>query len=137
MKKAVIILSIIAAALSLTGCEIDGAMIRTEEYIIKPTDWIVTNDCLYVECNADVLTRSAIDNGIVSACYYIDEERTWAPLPFIRTVTYSSGMSTTTTVESIRAEWSEGLVVFIVEDMDGRVPLLFDRDKRFKVSVSR
>ncbi len=137
MKKVVIILSIIAAALSLTGCEIDGAMIRTEEYIIKPTDWIATNDCLYVECNADFLTRSAIDNGIVSACYYIDEERTWAPLPFIRTVTYSGGMSTTTTVESIRAEWSEGLVVFIVEDMDGSVPLLFDSDKRFKVSVSR
>ena len=137
MKKAVIILSIRAAALSLTGCEIDGAMIRTEEYIIKPTDWIATNDCLYVECNADFLTRSAIDNGIVSVCHYIEEERTWAPLPFIRTVTYSSGMSTTTTVESIRAEWSEGLVVFIVEDMDGRTPLLFDSDKRFKVSVSR
>ena len=137
MKKAVIILSIIAAALSLTGCEIDGAMIRTEEYIIKPTDWIATNDCLYVECNADFLTRSAIDNGIVSVCHYIEEERTWAPRPFIRTVTYSSGMSTTTTVESIRAEWSEGLVVFIVEDMDGRTPLLFDSDKRFKVSVSR
>lgn len=137
MKKAVIILSIIAAALSVTGCEIDGAMIRTEEYIIKPTDWVATNDCLYVECNADFLTRSAIDNGIVSVCHYIEEERTWAPLPFIRTVTYSGGMSTTTTVESIRAEWSEGLVVFIVEDMDGRVPLLFDSDKRFKVSVSR
>lgn len=137
MKRIVFVLSIMAAALCLSGCEIDGAMIRTEEYIIKPTDWIATNDCLYVECNADFLTRSAIDNGIVSVCYYIDEERTWAPLPFIRTVTYSGGMSSTTTVESIRAEWSEGLVVFIVEDMDGRVPLLFDRDKRFKVSVSR
>ena len=137
MKKIIILLSIVAAAISISGCQIDGALLRTEEYVIKPLDWTIdeVTASMYVECNADFITRSVVENGTVSAFYYIEEEGTWAPLPFIRNVTYATGMSTTTTVESIRFEWFEGKVIFVVEDMDARTPLRFGDDKLFRVSV--
>ena len=128
MKKALVILSIIAAAMSLTSCHIEGATIRTEDYTIEPGAWLTsdgstTDRYLYVTCEADFITKSVCEDGAVNAYLWLPGTKTWTPLPYV--TLYSSnqgGMGSTIVAENIRFEYAPGEITFIAQDMNGQLP---------------
>ena len=143
MKKALVILSFIAAAISLSSCHIEGATIRTEEYFIEHGAWQISNGTdpkdvyLYVTCEADFINKKACEDGSVNAYLWLEGSKCWTPLPYLSMYPHTSGMSTTIIAENIRFEYAPGEITFIVQDMDGLVPDPLVDDYTFRVTVTR
>ena len=143
MKKALVILSIIAAAISLTSCHLDGATVRTEDYTIEPTAWIENAGSLasdtyyYITCEADFISKSACEDGTVNAYLWLPGTKTWTPLPYVTLYMVSQGMGSVPVAENIRFEYAPGEVTFIVQDMNGNLPVLMVDALTFRVAVTR
>lgn len=144
MKKALVILSIIAAAISLTSCHIDGATVWSETYTVHPSQWKSADDMgfyFYVTIPVDRISKSVVDRGAVDAYMYIQETDTWAALPFSYPLyTYGGGSGsviTSVTGECVRFEWAEGEVTFILQDMIADYPSPVTADMIFRVTVTR
>ena len=142
MKKALVILSIIAAAVMTTGCHIDGATTRTEDYIIEPTAWLINDGTgvdkyYYITCEADFITKSVCEDGAVNAFLWLSGPATWTPLPYVSLYLSNQGMGSTTVAENIRFEYAPGEITFIVQDMNGQLPAPMIDVLTFRVTAVR
>ena len=126
-----------------TGCHIEGATTRTEDYIIEPSAWLVNNGgsaerYLYITCEADFITKSVCEDGAVNAFLWLDGPHTWTPLPYVSLyVATQGGMGSSTVAENIRFEYAPGEITFIIQDMTGNVPDPMVEPLTFRVTAVR
>ena len=149
MKKIFAIVAVLVAAMSLSSCEFD-TQIYTRDYLVHPADWKLVegpalNTYLYATFPCDAITRGVVDNGTVSADFFISSENTWTALPYIIPFEYDivdertgipTGLKRSVT-EVIRFEWAEEEITFIIQDMDGAIPAPVEGDFAFRVSIMR
>ncbi len=155
--KARTILAMVLVAAAAMGCSrkyiVDGVSVNTEEYQIAPADWQRnTGDLepgaynyLYVTTQNQWITKDVFRYGSVQADAYVIYDKSknlgaWTPLPYVYPVeiteTDSQGNSTTVIVpETLRMEWEEGSVTFVLQDLDGFDPLDMTSVISVRVSV--
>lgn len=132
---------------------VDGVDVHSEDYQIVPADWQRnTGDAepgafnyLYVTKVNNRITADVLNNGSVHADVYVIYDTSknlgaWTPLPYVYpleiTETDSQGNSTTVIApETLRMEWEEGSVTFILQDLDGFDPLDMTSVMTIRVTV--
>ena len=151
------ILAILLAAAATVSCTkkyyVEGTRIHTEEYKIVPNDWQRNTgnlepgayNYLYVEKNNSYITRGVMNSGSVQGDVYVvydtsNDLGAWNPLPYVYpieiTETDDSGNQNIVVVpETLRMEWEEGKVTFILQDLDGFDPLDLVSSMSLRVSV--
>ncbi len=121
-----------------------GAQMYTTEYLIKGSDWKVGyyddgRKYLYVECNNADITDKVMKNGAVLAYFwftYKEDASSWNILPYVYPYLYENDKGETVAVgENIRYEYENGIVTFIIEDLDGFQPDAMEINSEFKVVV--
>jgi len=148
MKKPFYFVLFAIVGVIFSGCSKDyhdeyityGAQVLTQEYTINPADWSLLNgenlpgagNYLYVEFENHDITADVIKNGAVTADVYAiyDVQKNlgaWNPLPYVIpvefNVTNSDGSPAIQIVpENLRMEWEQGLVTFVIQDLDGYNP---------------
>lgn len=144
------------AAATLTGCtkEYYGAQVFTHEYRIVPNDWKRiegellpgSNNYLYAAFANSDITPYVVANGSVTAdvwaIYDVGENKgSWHPLPYVYPcevqVSYSDGTTGIEVIpETIRMEWEEGIVTFIIQDLHGEDPEAMINSITVRVTVT-
>ncbi len=157
IMKAKAIIAVLLAAVAAMGCTrkyiVDGVDVHSEDYQIVPADWQRnTGDAepgafnyLYVNKVNNRITADVLNNGSVHADVYVIYDTSknlgaWTPLPYVYpleiTETDSQGNSTTVIApETLRMEWEEGSVTFILQDLDGFDPLDMTSVMTIRVTV--
>ena len=141
MKKALIFLAAVAAALTMASCTIES-QIYIAEYEILPVDWQVSegnqaiDNYLYVTCPNKDITPRVFDRGTVNAFIFMESLGTWTPLTYVLPYEYNDPrMGRTVVTEAISFEWREGEVTFIIRDTDGGIPIAPSEAFHFRVDV--
>lgn len=144
------------AVATLTGCtkEYYGAQVFTHVYTIVPDNWIRNeganlpgaNNYIYAAFNNPDITRDVVENGSVTADVwalydYGQNLGSWHPLPYVYplelNVTYDDGTTGLVVIpETIRMEWEEGRVTFIIQDLDGYDPELLTNTITVRVTTT-
>lgn len=157
IMKAKAIIVILLAAVAAMGCTrkyiVDGVNVHSDDYQIVPADWQRnTGDLepgafnyLYVTKVNKWITADVLNNGSVHADVYVIYDTAknlgaWTPLPYVYpleiTETDSEGHSTTVIApETLRMEWEEGSVTFVLQDLDGFDPLDMTSVMTIRVTV--
>ena len=151
------IIAILLAAVATVSCTkkyyVEGTRIHTEEYKIVPADWQRnTGDLepgaynyLYVTKQNSWITRDVMNYGSVQGDVYVVYDTSknlgaWNPLPYVYpieiTETDENNVQTIVVApETLRFEWEEGAVTFILQDLDGFDPLNMTSTMSIRVSV--
>lgn len=116
----------------------EGSKIYTTEYTIDAKDWQKGdfNGRQYLYCTMDNtdITPNVMDKGAVFGymwTLYNNENYCWSPLPYV----YPLIVDNKTVPENIRIEIEEGLVTFIIEELDAKEPFGVEDTMYFKVVV--
>lgn len=118
MKKFILPLLAVFAMVLTTSCT-DESMVFTQYYTITAYDWSKPAGVNYYVSdwtNPDI-TPAVVDHGAVVA-YVVDNNR-YNQLPYILPYTTDNG---NVVPENLRFEWGNGMVRFILEDLDGYEP---------------
>lgn len=127
----------------ITENHYDGAQIFTREYTINPDQWTLEHYddgrpyFLATVDNPDI-TNQVMDHGVVLGyiwyTYNIEiEGSSWNALPYVFPLYLES--ENAIVPENIRMEYENGLVYFVIEDLDRNVPELNGSPLIFKVAV--
>ena len=133
----------------------------TEEYIteyhsnvttfdvrIAPGDWKreeagaepATNNYLYYIYSTKELTPEVVKKGAVVAYIYTiydakTQQGAWNLLPYVYPLEITENEETFMVPETIRCEWEEGMITFVIQDLDGYDPLDVNETLLMRVSV--
>lgn len=162
MKKLNLFALLVIAVIMLTGCRKEyytveaaepNAQVFSCEYTVKPSDWSYfegsnepgSENYFYAEFDNPDITADVLVNGTVTADIYwlYDEQKnlgSWRPLPYVypMEVCINNNDGTTSTIivaENIRMEWVEGMVTFVIQDLDGYAPEDITNSLTIRVSV--
>jgi hypothetical protein len=156
MKRTILML---AAVLCLAAsCE---KKYITEEYIteyhsnvttfdirIAPTDWLReqgaqepgSTNYLYYIYSSPEFSKDVMKNGAVVAYIYTlydvkTQQGAWNLLPYVYPLEMNDNGTLTIIPETIRCEWEEGKITFVIQDLDGYAPLNVNETLLMRVSV--
>ena len=155
--KSKAVTAFLVAMVAMVSCTknyyVEGTSIHTEEYKIVPNDWQRNTgnlepgayNYLYVEKTNSYITRDVMNSGSVQGDVYVvydnaNDLGAWNPLPYVYpieiTQTDESGnQEIVIASETLRMEWEEGKVTFILQDLDGYDPLDLVSSMSIRVSV--
>ncbi|MBR6440643.1 MAG: hypothetical protein IKS44_01165 [Bacteroidales bacterium] len=159
MKLIKMFLPMLVITLLATGCKKEyityGTEVYTHEYKVVPAQWNRVQgsnlpgggNYLYASFqNADI-DAGVMNNGAVNAYVYnvydvATNEGAWNALPFIYPlevwVTNTAGdREMVISPETVRFEWEQGKVTFIIQELDGYDPEDMVQTLHFKVTVTK
>lgn len=159
MKKLAFIIAAVVAVAAFTGCTkeyntyIDGAQVLSYEYDITPAMWKRVRGAnlpggynyLYASFENSDITRDVVDFGTVTAEIWniYDQANnlgSWNPMPYVYPLELNlldDNGNHIIVAENIRFEWEQGMVTFVIQDLDGLEPEDMSSTITIKVNVIR
>ena len=133
----------------------------TEEYIteyhsnvttfdvrIAPGDWLRESEgeepgesqYLYYIYSTNSITQDVMKKGAVVAYIYTlyDTQKqmgAWNLLPYVYPLSINDDGQDAIVPETIRCEWEEGMITFIIQDLDGYAPIDVEETLLMRVSI--
>ena len=157
MKKITLFALLAVVLATFSGCTKEyityGAQVSTHEYTITPAQWTRNqganeydaDNYLYATFENKDINRYVVHNGTVTADVYLlydaqNNKWSWRPLPYVYPfevqVTDAEGnVSYTFVPRNLRMEWEEGIVTFIIQDLDGYDPTALNSTITIRVTV--
>ncbi len=163
MKKIKLIALMAVASIALSGCTKEyitedvthqhnyyGSQVTTYVYTITPPQWVRNEgqlnpgqeNYLYATFENSDITANVVNNGSVTADVYMIYNQqqnlgSWNPLPYGSPWEVQTENETIIVPETIRFDWNENEVTFIIQDLDGYDPLDYLDNMTIRVTVTR
>ena len=164
MKHLKLFIATAAAVCLFAGCSkediteeyitVNGSQIYVKDYTIKASDWKLNENLVpgadnyyYCDCNNDDITDEVIALGTVQAYIYTIYDAaknlgSWNPLPFVYpleivTTDDEGNEDVIIVAENTRFDYQEGIITFIIQDMDGYSPEQIVNDMSIRVCVTK